>query len=187
MAKKETAPAAPAETAPVSKPWPKQYEKRQLPVALTPTEMREIRGQLKNLNDKVHVLEDEKKSSRVRTITIGRLYNLGNYEHVRYEIAVDVGDSDPVKAFEDVCSILHGLNPKSPVDAWDLQRAKKVLAKPASDLTELETAGLGDYRKIIGDHEAWEALRAESRLKLAALGGAAVHVDAKQTWEQDDL
>ena len=69
----------------------------------------------------------------------------------------------------------------------DEEEAKKVLAKPASDLTELETAGLGAYRKIIGDHEAWEALRAESRLKLAALGGAAVHVDAKQTWEQDDL
>jgi hypothetical protein len=51
----------------------------------------------------------------VAEITIGRLFNLGQYEHVRYEIKVSAldgsGVADTIRALE---RVLAGIKPKSP-------------------------------------------------------------------------
>jgi hypothetical protein len=49
---------------------------------------------------------------RIARITVGRLYNLGNYEHVRYELTVEVPEgASAASAIRGVEKILAGLKP----------------------------------------------------------------------------
>lgn len=131
-------------------------------------------------------IEQENKS-RVSRITIGRLHNLGNYEHIRYEVTVDVGLNDnPAEILNSLETTLADLQADSGVDSYDLRRAKAVLEKPPSELDEMDLRNLEGFKRRIARHEDAMKRRAAAKQQLSILGGTSVHKDAKDNWDDED-
>ena len=66
-----------------------------------------------------------KTKSTVSRIVVGRLYNLGNYEHVRYELTVDVPEGrSAALALKNTLRLLKAANPKPPVASYDYDRGQ---------------------------------------------------------------
>jgi len=143
----------------------------------------------------------------ITRITVGRLYNLGSYEHIRYELSVDVpvGES-PATALVAVEKILSALSPKTCTHSRiELERDKQRIA----DMRDvLATQGEEEFRRrhghsFVGTPEeyidrcqvsydenvqrrgAWEYRSEKARKMLEDLGGAANWKDAKLDWEND--
>ena len=139
---------------------------------------------------------------KVSKITIGRLYNLGNYEHVRYELAVEVPEGESAaEAVRGLENILTGLKPSRRIktDADREREAKKIEAMKS--MTEQDWALNYGYHKgtreeIIAWHEEdlarekKEVQAERDRLDVARslfddVGGAAQWKDGKLDWEDE--
>ena len=146
---------------------------------------------------------------RTTKITIGRLYNLGSYEHIRYDITVELQPGESAeKAMLGLERIINGLAPES---KWgvhsdiELDRERKRLGEMAEHLVKLdESAFRARYGHFVGtpleyylrcaDGHANNVSRrakavtraATARRMLDDIGGASQWKDAKLDWENDD-
>lgn len=138
----------------------------------------------------------------ISKITIGRLFNLGNYEHIRYEVTVDIAYGESAaQAVRGLENIMAGLKPveKCGVHSIDeLKRATDKLARMnALDATEWERE-FGHYdmpRSAVIQRCAEEleenkekthaalARASKARELFDNLGGAVAFTDAKDNWE----
>ena len=141
----------------------------------------------------------------ITKITIGRLYNLGSYEHVRYELTAEVPQGEsPATAIIGMEKILAALSPKTSTHSRDeLAREKRQVEEMHRKLSD---EGPDEFRRYYGHsfvgtpeeyigrceqsysenvarREAWEARSAKARRLLDDLGGAANFKDAKLDWE----
>lgn len=146
---------------------------------------------------------------RISRITIGRLFNLGSYEHVRYELTIEVPeDESAATALEGTERLLAALNPKEPGNVpsestvqHDERRVadmKERLAKGADEFNRYYGPGFvgtpeeyiarceESLRESIARREAWKARAKKARSLLDDLGGAAKWRDAKLEWDDDD-
>lgn len=115
-------------------------------------------------------------SARISRITAARLYNTGNYEHVRFELTVEVEPgSDPAEAFTSVCEILNGLKPVTSHARGVYEQAKAELARPASELQLWQIQGIPGHKATVEAFEKAEADRAALMAKFSALGGSTRH------------
>src|SRR5262245_32483988 len=90
------------------------------------------------------------EQTRVTSIVVERLFNLGNYENIKVGVRVDVGQgADPARVLVSLENILEGLRAKSNVSEWELRRAKAALEKPESELDEYEKNRLEEYRGYV--------------------------------------
>ena len=141
---------------------------------------------------------------KVSKITIGRLFNKGNYEHIRYELTVEVKDGESsTDAVINLERILEALKPLStlclPSERELQQKAKEIERIKTMPEVEWERT-YGGYKgtpaEIIERHQAAlneGSLKRESALQRAQaaraafdnLGGIAEHRDAKLDWETD--
>ena len=123
--------------------------------------------------------------ARVSKITVGRLHNLGNYEHVRYEIAVDIPEgASATQTLGNVERVLAGLDPKPPVSDYDLQRAVAALAKPVDTWPEWERDNVESYSRSVAKDAAWRAEQKLAREALDDIGGTRIYTDAKDSWDE---
>lgn len=145
----------------------------------------------------------------ISRVTVGRVFNLGNYENVRYELSVDVpaGES-AATALVALEKIIGALTPKgSPISEAELKRDKlqieemhRCLSNDGPDafkrINAWHMAGKESPEEYIAMREAtlaenskkleaWKAKHEKARKLLDDLGGAAVWKDAKQDWEDD--
>lgn len=144
--------------------------------------------------------------ARVTRITIGRLYNLGNYEHVRYEIGVEVPEGKSASAvLTGLEKIITALSPKTSTKSrGDLEREAHHLSEMHK---RLSSEGPEEFRRYHGHfigtpeeyiarceqshaenqarRDAWEARSDKARKLLDDLGGAANWKDSKLDWEDD--
>lgn len=115
-------------------------------------------------------------SARISRITAARLYNTGNYEHVRYEITVEVPEGeDPASAFTSATEILQGLKPVTSSNRFDYERAKAQLARPASELGEWEISQIPLHKRTVEEFEKRAAEHALILAKFSELGGSTQH------------
>lgn len=139
---------------------------------------------------------------QITKITIGRLYNLGNYEHVRYELTVELKEGETAStATRGVENILDGLDPKRgravPDDAA-IAHAEMKIKTIAEEMTDDQVANQYGRSKVVVLDElksklqtarmkklAFEKHRDQCRALFDDLGGAAVWKDAKQDWDND--
>jgi hypothetical protein len=140
------------------------------------------------LNYLTTVQTDSSPQARVSRITVGRLHNLGNFEHVRYEIAVDIPEGvAPSQALANVERVLAGLDPKPPVSPYDVERAKLALKKVDEEgeeaLQEWERSNIPTYRNYVACDEKWRAERQLAREAFDDIGGTRVYTDAKDQWD----
>lgn len=123
---------------------------------------------------------------RISRVTIGRLHNLGNYEHVRYEVTVELpAGTSPASVIHELETTLNELQPKSPISDWELRTAledlKRQGVEPEDDRTR-ERA-----RERLARYDAWRKQRDEALRRFNQFGGSEVWTDAKDKWEDDDL
>ena len=125
---------------------------------------------------------------RITKITVGRLYNLGNYEHVRFELQVEIIDEDALagEVMSDICQCLDDINPTPPHSSWDLKRARAFIEKPeANQVMDVEerkayiAQNIVQSVKVIAECEAWEKRREDAFVRFDGLGGTFTHKDAK--------
>lgn len=114
--------------------------------------------------------EADEPSARVTRITIGRVFNLGNYENQKVELSVEVGAKNAGAVYSLLESAMQALKPIG--DDYDAIRASKVLAKPASELASYEVTNLEAYRRLVSDHDAKLKARAEAIQRLSNLDAA---------------
>lgn len=133
------------------------------------------------------------QASRVTRITIGRLYNLGNYEHVRYEIAADVGDrGDACAVFTRLTRIIEALKPARFMNSMDgLQRRidglrSKIAAEPDESERRVLEDNIKESLSQIARQLRWEQRRQAAIQALEDLGGSSKEIDAKLFWDDDE-
>lgn len=142
---------------------------------------------------------------RVTNITIGRLANLGNYEHVRYEVTVEIAAGESAgQAITNVESILEALCDRRPshiAPPENIRHREAALAqlREMSDLDVQTKHGMskavaiGRAEKALAKDRAksaaWEAMQAAARARFDNLGGTSKFTDHKRDWndaQEDD-
>lgn len=135
-------------------------------------------------------------------ITIGRLFNLGSYEHVRYEITVEIHEGESASnALIGLEKILSALNPKEPGNVpteddlkRELRRLESMQALDDDSFERVHGGYVGtrlEYMDRISvslaeaaaRRKAWQEKAEKARALLDDLGGAAKWTDAKLNWE----
>ena len=142
----------------------------------------------------------------ISKITIGRLYNLGSYEHIRYELTCEIPSGEsPATAIIGMEKIIGALNPKMPCGCISEDDEKRKLleveAMKALDDDTFKDRYLwsgkvtrSEYMKrtfdeldeSISKRKQWKARVAKARKLLEDVGGAANWRDAKLEWESDN-
>lgn len=143
--------------------------------------------------------------TRITRITIGRLYNLGSYEHVRYELTVEIPEGEsPTVAVMGMEKILEGMKPVKtlPVDnEWEIKRKHDEILR-MENLTgdqwqreyghcvgsreEVIERYKTSHNEAVQKREAALARASRARALFDDLGGAAEWKDAKLDWDDDD-
>lgn len=126
-----------------------------------------------------------KPKSRITTITVARLYNLGNYEHVRFEISAEVPKGgSPKQTLLDISAIAARLKPVKRPYGYD--EAVAVLNKAPEQMTEYEKTHLDEYQEKVTQFSTAKALQKSAFEMLEAVGGTSKHTDAKDNWQDDN-
>jgi hypothetical protein len=138
-------------------------------------------------NQDYQVLEVIQQPTRITGVTIERLYNLGNYENIKYGVRVEIRDGDdPRRVVAHLERIFDNLRAKSGVSSYELERAKESLAKPESELNSLDRENRETYQNRIRRHEQAQARRKWAREALSILEFTDERKDHKQDWDDDD-
>lgn len=140
---------------------------------------------------------------KISKITAARLFNTGNYEHVRYELTVDVSESESASdAIVGLERIMEGLRPirnvKTDQEIKLLEsQIERMLTMPAVEwerqykhYTGTPTEIIERHRKSL-DEEIEKASKAKDVAKRARellddIGGASKWTDAKLDWDDED-
>ena len=138
----------------------------------------------------------QKTKTRIQRITIGRLYNLGNYEHVRYELSVEVPEGRSAGlALRNIMRVLKAANPKPPIQTYDYETAIKKLADPEAwhenianvrERKEVIKKMVKESKDKVALYKAWIARRKAAERMMDDIGGTRVFKDAKLSWNDDD-
>lgn len=121
----------------------------------------------------------------VSKICVSRLHNLGNYEHVRYEITADVAvTDDPALVLQRLEAVVNGLQKRHGFSEYEIEQAQTVLSKSASELTEREVQYLPTYQAKLEKFNAVMRDRQEATSYLRELGGIVEFTDAKDSWDE---
>jgi hypothetical protein len=124
------------------------------------------------------------EQSRVESVYVERLFNLGNYENIKYGVRVVIVQNDnPGRVLTSLENILNDLRADHGVSDWYLDKAKRVLAKPEAELTESEKESLNDYREALRKVEDASERRWKAREALATLNYTSERKDHKESWE----
>lgn len=113
----------------------------------------------------------------VSKITIGRLFNLGNYEHVRYEIAADLQPGEnPREAVEKLNSAINAIGEKCPIEEYELRSAQEAIDGPVKDSADQwEMDMRADAISTIGKFNEWTARQKVALENFEKLSGTATN------------
>lgn len=126
-------------------------------------------------------MSDHPNKPILSRITIGRLYNLGNYEHVRYELTFEVTPGEDPSAIMKVAEkVIRDLQPVK--DTGEAHR-QSVLKRPASDLAPWELQQVEALKDESSRYRHALSRRRDAIEKLKSLGGIQAFKDAKDQWD----
>ena len=129
-------------------------------------------------------MSDQPTKPILSRITIGRLYNLGNYEHIRYELSLDVPDGvNPKEVLSAGQKIMMALKPIKMT--YEETQAKNTLAASAQSLSAHDLLRIEEHKRTIEGYNRKLQQRESVLELLRTLGGAEEFKDAKDRWETD--
>ncbi len=122
---------------------------------------------------------------RVARLTIGRLYNLGNYEHIKYELTLELQPGcNPRQALADLEDVVQSLRP--PIGYTpEVARARAVMAKPVADLSDMERQMIPQFSRLLEETARANTKRAEALRLLAQWGGTIEHHEPPDFTDDD--
>lgn len=116
---------------------------------------------------------------------MARLYNTGNYEHIRFELSAEVPKGGSVKqTVLDLGAILARLKPIKLPYAYD--DAVKAIQKLPEAMSEYEKAHVDEYQKMVAEVAGLRGLRDGALVKLDDVGGSSQQTDAKRNWDDEE-
>jgi hypothetical protein len=137
-----------------------------------------------------------KKRPRITSFSVGRVYNLGNYENIRLDLSVEVPEGESVRAaLTSVMGILKAASPKPPVQAYSVEHARKQLEDPQAwhknivIVKERKAAircMVKDAKATVSKWEAWKASRKLALEALDAIGATSIRKDHKNDWNDEE-
>lgn len=137
-------------------------------------------------------MEDSKNGqARVVRVGIGRLYNLGNYEHVRYDLTIEIPeDADALGSVTRLRKLVRALKPITVPTSVNVARSRlnmtpeaRAQAIKSERMTETD---LIDAQRIVDEFEAKKNRQKDALQLFNDLGGESVHTDHKDSWDDDD-
>lgn len=150
-----------------------------------------------------------KTKTHINRITIGRVYSLGNYENIRYEISTEVAPGDSAAktliALERIVCLLAPERQAGVQSEAQIFSARMHLENMRRDLRKLGaekfkqnhgffegtpreyiTRCSDSVAKDMAKRQKWQKNAAKARAALDRLGGSVTRKDAKLDWEPDD-
>lgn len=117
----------------------------------------------------------------LKAITVSRLFNTGNYEHLKYEFSVELKEGDsPADTLKSLETAIEGLNPVSPVGDYDLRRARRIVSIKPEDRTVEEAHAADDAERIVACHEEYLAKKESAYETLKQFGACSLTGEATQ-------
>lgn len=111
----------------------------------------------------------------IKSITVARLFNLGNYEHKRIELTVDLNPGDHAGDIqEEVSKLLETIGSKCPVDEWSIRNDARILGMKAHEMGDAEIGNLPQIKERKAQVEAWIKARKDAVEALNAYGASTV-------------
>ena len=125
-----------------------------------------------------------KKTGRITSVAVSRLYNTGNYTNVRYDLAAEVPKgSSPSETLKQLVGILVALRPLTPPSCTiSLKQARK---KKLSERSEYEKEHFAQWQEEEMSYRFALEDRKEAVEALDSMGCSASK-DAKQSWGEED-
>lgn len=128
-------------------------------------------------------------NARVSRLSVGRLVNLGNYEHIRYEVTVEIPEGvDATATLKTVELGLNLLAQRPPSGAfYGIHHARDIVAKAdaGESIGDIDQRNLGTYRETIKRYDAWQRRQEYARALLGDFSLSSEYTDAKLAWEDD--
>lgn len=123
---------------------------------------------------------------RITTVTVARLHNLGNYEHIRYECTVALPEgTSPASVIGELEQLMDELQPRPPVNNYELLRARQRLAEPAVPDDPYDPKRRAEARDQIALHEAYRREREKALDKFNQFGGLTRIGQARRPEDRD--
>lgn len=121
---------------------------------------------------------------RIERVTLGRLHNLGNYEHIRYEITLHIPEgTSPASVMAECEDLLNSLEPRAPVNVSTVLTARRRLQQPAKEGDEADAAERKRATDTIASYQAWLDQRDQALARFNQFGGLSRTGSAK--WAGD--
>lgn len=128
----------------------------------------------------------EKPLGRVTNLTVTRLYNLGNYEHVSYSISAEIPKGTDAEAtFNAIVDILYGLKPLR--RDYSIARAQRIAGMNPEERAKdnITDEQFEQAKESVAKFGKDVAAQAAALQKFNTLGGTVKHKDAKRNWDHD--
>ena len=143
------------------------------------------------------------EAPRISRVTIARLHNLGNYEHVRYEVTVEIppDSTPPAEVMRHLSEMLDSLEPKAPYSPAEVRQDMAIVSAPVPQIAHFMD-GRNHYmspqerltealrmreqaERRLARQKQWESSRDNALSRFNAFGGTSRHEDAKEKWDDD--
>lgn len=126
-----------------------------------------------------------KPAGRITSIAISRLYNLGNYQNIKYDLAAEVAPGQKAgEVFAELHFILASLRPFPKPSCFDDYAA--AIKKPQTIQSEWEKSHLEEWTENVCAWNERRRRRDEAVRRLDELGGHSFFKDAKTGWDNDE-
>lgn len=135
---------------------------------------------------------------RISRITIARLHNLGNYEHVRYEVTVELPPgTSPASVLHTLDRLVAELEPRGPYSKSEVYLAQRKVSQPEPKLTDFSDWGSPTERldealrerhravQLLKHYDEWRQRRDAAQRRFDEFGGTRVYTDAKDRWDDE--
>lgn len=127
----------------------------------------------------------KKPKARVTNISVSRLYNLGNYQNVKYDIAAEVPKgASAVETMRQLVHILQMLEPLRRPHSYSM--FKEAIKKTNTEQSAYEKEHVKEWQEEAAAFELKRELRDKAFMALDDLGGSLIAKDAKDTWDDPD-
>ena len=112
---------------------------------------------------------------RIKSITVARLFNIGNYEHKRIELTVELNPGDRAGDVQnEVSELLETIGSTCPVDEWNIRNDARILGMKAHEMSAAEIGNLPEIKERKAQVEAWIKARKDAVEALNAYGASTV-------------
>lgn len=127
------------------------------------------------------------KCGRITHVSVSRLYNLGNYQNIKFDLSAEIPDgASAQETFRRLNLILMDLSPFKPFEGYERKRLEELRTKLQGEHSQYEKDQLAELETKEGDFNTRRARRTLALQAMDDIGGAALFQDHKSAWSHDD-